>query len=65
MSKVISTQTFKMKQEIEDRIRKLSGRQARIALLRIMSDVRMSARMQGALSVAESYPKDEEGSDKS
>lgn len=56
MSKVISAQTFKLKQDIEDRIRKLSGRQARIALLRLMSDVRMSSRMQGALTIAESYP---------
>lgn len=61
MSKVISAQTFKKKQEIEERIGKLSGRQARIALLRLMSDVRMHSRMAAALDIAETYPKDADG----
>ena len=49
LSKIISPQTFKKKQEIEERIDKLSGRQARIALLRLMSDVRMIPRMAAAI----------------
>jgi hypothetical protein len=56
MSKIISPQTFKKKQEVEERISKLSGRQARIALLRLISDVRMIPRMAVALDIAETYP---------
>ena len=56
MSKIISPQTFKKKQEVEERIAKLSGRQARIALLRLISDVRMIPRMAAALDIAETYP---------
>ncbi len=56
--KTISTQTFKKKQEIIERIDKLAGRQARIALLKFTNDVKMLPRLQSALDIAESYPKE-------
>jgi hypothetical protein len=56
--RTITAQTFKKKQDITERIEKLSGRQARIALLRLMTDTRMCDRMASSLDIAETYPKD-------
>ena len=56
--KTISAQTFKKKQEITERIDKLTGRQARIALLKLITNVNMLPRMGATLDVAETYPKE-------